>query len=1061
MNKRKLRLRAQKILNEKNKSFKRKYYILSEISSTNIYINKDAKSEFKCYLKSLVESNGKYPSEKSLLDFYESRYSVKSKSTAAIKNLKETIDLQYSNLGFTTVNDIINEEMSASSIYSNQIDKKLYSIMLEGMKRNISILNEGKTIDLTSMFDDVGPRPEELANIESEEDIDDFSMSGDDSSELGASAGKTIDKIIDIFKPIIGGDPAKMSKQKIATNLGYTGTGKYVPGQKNPVLSGWDVLERDVTSKMSAYGKSSMSIVAKRKWWILKSIECCLMLSSQARFFLGISDEEKSRLDVNNSERDAAASFLKSRGGLNKAGRDAIVKEVHTELLKGDYDLNSSAISEARLMMLLKKSSADNPSKQSEFESALEMMYPLSDNRADFEKVPMQSDEERSATQGEVEDYFSSKDQETKQMHAGEIDPETGEPLYTDEEEISKINRQKSEDKIETEDIISDIKASNYFNFTSLEVKEYLQQISKDLERLKELELKTKDRINPEIFSEFKYDTNGNLIDVPDVIPAEELTAEEKKEFEEIIERFATKDVIKMINDSEREQIYQELVDKAVTVDEFIRYNRKFRLENGDKPMTWEDIKRASAGEFTGSQGARQYGVKAWIKSVFLNFSPSDKAEIYSYIAERWYERLKQLDLIDDQSFAVKSDKVNPNDPSLDKAIPRSVLDKAQAAGKYSRSQKLVDVSNMLELINKYTSPRFVKRYFDEKRDDNLPQAVGEKIRQIQTFADSEEEYDSLTKRLEAEDPDTMAFAIMESMFNDNSGFRIFATGLMKEYYNNIVWPGTEVGLAQAVKEYFKQKYPSAGIAKSLASNEGAGEVKPDEGKDLFNKIIYIVMERTGIKTSGKGVPNVGQSREEQKNYMRGKADSRGDFVKVVDAYNRKFQQGKRPLLSRYGSGPFNQDDLEDLIDDMFSPNGIIGKVGSQMKRLNQTSAGEIISWVGDYPEAKLDQAIVLGMSLSDFYRRTGASELLTLPIEQIGKDTSKALNDYKKKYKSQLLSKDFVEFLDDYLGIEPVDVKAKGSKNPGGKSFQWVKNEFTEYYDKLSLWRQKVWNWK
>ena len=45
---------------------------------------------------------------------------------------------------------------------------------------------------------------------------------------------------------------------------------------------------------------------------------------------------------------------------------------------------------------------------------------------------------------------------------------------------------------------------------------------------------------------------------------------------------------------------------------------------------------------------------------------------------------------------------------------------------------KLIDISNMLELVSKYTSPRYVKRYFDEKRDDNLPQTVKEKLYQIQ-----------------------------------------------------------------------------------------------------------------------------------------------------------------------------------------------------------------------------------------------------------------------------------------------------------------------------------------
>ena len=576
---------------------------------------------------------------------------------------------------------------------------------------------------------------------------------------------------------------------------------------------------------------------------------------------------------------------------------------------------------------------------------------------------------------------------------------------------------------------------------TSREVKEYFDNLQQDLERLSQLREKMSDTYSDQgedIFRPFDENAAPDINNIPEVIPAEGLTDQEKKEMEEIIERIAAIDVVKMINDSEREEIYQELVDKAVTVDEFIAFNKRFGLDNADKPMTWEDIKRASAGDFTGSAGARQYAVKAWIKSVFFNFSQDEKSDIYSYLAERWYDRLKQLDLIDDQAFAIKSDKTNPNDPSLDKPIPRKALDAAEAAGKYRRSQKLVDISDMLELVSKYTAPKYVKRYFDEKRSDNLPQSVAEKLQQIQTFAESAEEYDALIKRLETEDPDTMAYAVMDSMFNDKSGFRIFATGMLKEYFNNVIWPKTEVSLAQAVKQYFAKNYPTARIAASLGADQGADEVRPEEGKDLFNKIIYVAMERTGIKTSGKGVPNIGDSVEERKDYLRGNLDSRGDFSKAVAAYNAKYQGGKNPLRGKSG-GVFGKDDVEDLVDDIFNQSsGIIGKVSGQMKRLNATSASEFIAWIGDYPEAKLDQAIILGMSLSDFYRKNDVSAMITLPIEEIGKDTKKALDDYKKKYgKSQLMSSDFVEWLDDFLGMGPIDIKSKGAKNPGGKNFQ------------------------
>ena len=165
--------------------------------------------------------------------------------------------------------------------------------------------------------------------------------------------------------------------------------------------------------------------------------------------------------------------------------------------------------------------------------------------------------------------------------------------------------------------------------------------------------------------------------------------------------------------------------------------------------------------------------------------------------------------------------------------------------------------------------------------------------------------------------------------------------------------------------------------------------------------------------------------------------DSRGDFAKAVANYNNKYQIGKKPLTGKYGS-VFGKDDVEDLIDDIFDINsGIIGKVSGQLKRLNSTSSGDVISWIGEYPEGKLDQAIILGMSLSDFYRREESNAILTLPIEEIGKDTAKAVSDYKKKYGKLLTSSDFAEWLDDFLGVEPIDPKAKGSKNSGSKSFQ------------------------
>ena len=1048
----------KKLLEYKSNSYKRKYFILSSLFSSDVLNSERLSEEFNCYINSLNYSNGMHPDESDLINFYQEclQYSNTSRKLieSKVRFIKKYNDLRNPK-NKKDINSLINESLDSINFSNKHINKKLSSLLKESIKYKKSILVESEFASnfIDANEKDEAPSDQDLQDIELSDLESDAQSKENFEDENKNSSFK--DKIINIFGPITGGlDPAKMNKQKMARIWDFGSQEMYKPGQKGPVRDPFTEYELFIGKKLDTFTRfedSGLSTLAQRKVWIATTIDFCLKMQKQAGYLLGISSEDKARLSkgLDSAAKSDIKKAMQGQSGQRGFGKTLTDQEIrniynslHEYLIKGQYDPENSTITEAGLFKILGRASAGRSDRISDFKETLEFMYPLTDTRAEFDKVSRMSDEElQKLRQQNIE--FDKRLEDDDNVYGDEIDPETGEPLYADEDQIQKINRQKSEEKrvIKKQEIIQNMSKSNYFNMTSNEAVQYLKELDEDLKRLGALYDKTIDKTNPEVFSEIQTDNQGNILPdisaIPDVIYAEGLSDEEQKEMEVLIEKLAAVDIVKMINDSEREQIYQELVEKSVSVDEFIAYNKRFGLDNADKPMSWEDIKRASAGEFTGSAGARQYGVKAWIKSVFFNFSPSEKAEIYSFLAEKWYDRLKVLDLIDDQAFTIKTDKVNPNDPSKDKAIPRKVLDAAEAAGKYKRSNKLIDISNMLELVSKYTSPRYVKRYFDEKRDDNLPQSVKEKLYQIQTFAESEKEYDALVKRLETEDPDTMAFAIMESMFNDKSGFRYYATGLKKEYYNTVIWPQTELSLAQAVKAYFKRYHPSAGIARSLAANEGADMVKANEGKDLFNKLIYVAMERTGIKTSGKGVPNIGDSVEERKDYLRGKLDSRGDFEKAVAAYNTKYQQGKSPLKGKNG-GVFGADDVEDIISDMFSSNGIIGKASADLKRLSSTSVGEFIAWVDAYPEAKLDQAVVLGMGLSDFDRREDADAMLTLPIEKIGKDTVKALKDYKKKYgKSQLLSSDFVEFLDDYLGMEPIDLKSKGSANPGGKNFQ------------------------
>ena len=581
-------------------------------------------------------------------------------------------------------------------------------------------------------------------------------------------------------------------------------------------------------------------------------------------------------------------------------------------------------------------------------------------------------------------------------------------------------------------------------NMTVIEFAEYMKKVSKDITRLRQLTDKTQDSANPDIFKEFETDSAGNILPdieaIPDIIPAEGLTDAEKKEMSDIIIRLGQKQKITIINLDRRGEIYDELCDKAVSVDEFISFRKGYGLDNTDKPMSWEDIARGSYGKFRGGQASRQFGVKSWFRGLFYSLSPENKANIYSFLAERWYDRLKVLDLIDDKAFVRMPSK--SGNPADDKAVSAASLEKLADAGKYRRSDKLDAISDTLEMISKYTQPRYVKRYFDTDRDDSLDMSVQEKLESLSQLSSSEDEYDMLLKRLEEEDPDTAAFALMDTMFNGNSGFRMFATGILKEYYNDIIWPDIESGLAYAIKQYFETYYRGSNIGKSLIQGQKSDQVRPEEGKELFNKIIYLVMQRTGIPSTGDRLPNVGDSRKSQIKYFKGQADPRGDFTSAVRKFNSKSYSNK--LYGRTGSNynPLNQtlfgpDDVDMLLIDMFNPKGIIGKVYADVSKLSSTSEGDVIAWIGDYPEAKLDQAIILGMSMSDFYRKNDVDPTILEVIEGLGKDTKKALDDYKKQFRGLLLGKDFADYLDYEFGYETLDVKSKGSSNPGGKNFQ------------------------
>ena len=116
-----------------------------------------------------------------------------------------------------------------------------------------------------------------------------------------------------------------------------------------------------------------------------------------------------------------------------------------------------------------------------------------------------------------------------------------------------------------------------------------------------------------------------------------------------------------------------------------------------DKSQSYADIARISGGDFTGSAGARQEIMKIWFKTLFLSSDDEAKSEIYANLGERWFEALRLLDLVEDETVNI------PGERSF-------------------KGTKLVDYFEKVENI--ITNKRNVLNYLDGSMESNLAQEI-------------------------------------------------------------------------------------------------------------------------------------------------------------------------------------------------------------------------------------------------------------------------------------------------------------------------------------------------
>jgi hypothetical protein len=1022
--------RVKKLLSFKNKEYKKKFYILSRLSESSIKNKSNLLEEFKCLSRSLNESNGEFPSTEYLYEF-----SSKVFNKQKIEDIKESVCLEYPNVS-CSYKSIINEELDKVIFINKDLDLKLENLLLKSISESVSLLEENELEDNDDIL------------FVSDQTSDDQNMGEEDNDEERhdkLNPQKTSSNIINKYSFLFRKEniiPLIRNKLNI-----------FLP---DPVEDkNWDMNKLAHADKLyiiTMYRliiEQNSSNKAIRKFLMFEKIRSYLNIRQQ---FIDVSTY---------AIQGGGGSVTTSPTRLSQDKINSLRDEYNNLVSKiGPFkgqSLDSEIVPERDVLSLLFSSSGELKDDAKMFVEYLERFYP--DNKmSDLEKDKVLSDVELEELRLQNIEFDKKFDEESF-----EIDDETGEPRYADDEQIKNINQKRIEDfeTFNTKEIKDQqVKPEK---MTSIKAVRFFKDLDEDLKRLEFLHNKSISKVNPEIFNTFETDSSGKIIPdielIPDIIPMEGLTDSEKEEIVNILQKLSKKKNIVMINLDRRGDVYNEMSNKNVNFEQMREYLIDFGLDVKGEPKTWSDIARSSYQLYKNSGAARQSGQKSWQKELFFSSNSKEKSRIYASAGDLWCERLIRLDFLDDEAFVRVPSIEDMNDSSKDKNISKEKLlekedillssiksfeEKKQSEGlsdvegsKLEYFKELISIVKDIKDFNDIdsfetiqtciTTPKIIEKFFDTNSDSSLETSINEKLNSILNSYSSESEIDQLLKDLVEKDKDVARYAILDSMFVSNSSFKIFVNNLCKKFYDKYVWSECEKELAQSIKKYFDTHYGKGSLAASLPPGGYLKDINKEDGIGLVNKIILLAMERTGIKSGGsKGsIPEVGYSDTvlQRMEYALGDTkDQRGNFVKSIRDFNETFrsEEDSSKILGIDG-GEFGRKDVEKLLEDIFNPNSsnsIIGPVYEYYKKLTTSKADELVSWMMTLKDTEVDQLIVDSLAENSLYTNDSRIDPFMIDILKTNtKDSKEALKQYKKKFAGALSAKPFLEYLEYELG--------------------------------------------
>lgn len=935
--------RLNRLLENKTSSFKRKYFLLSALSGIGISKDSELVSESLCFINTLFNTDGTLPKEENIETLLE-----KSLRKIGKKNVKKVVKVlkEYNNLVNSSREDYLFEELTSAinlGSFKSKLDNKLKETLEFAISNDINILFES-------------------------DDKEEKRKNTFDASEFLSPlpTGKESSNLV----PKSGNSSKKSTTKKASPSPEFK-------SQYNRISQ--EEMELIKPERGMKYNRKLKAIFDHYDWLLKK--ENIPFIRDELNFYLPTTEAEAVQAAKVAARSDAVKSFSgghykyigENLEGVSKEDKLSIIsryklifednyeqEDINAAMRKFDiiqqifFYLNiqqkfiNSEIASMKNQSLKKNKErfTNSPSDLTEDEKnrvKVKLMTLIQSIGNNDDLISLSSDtgpseaelikllnEAAGSQKSNVKSYLELlRSQYPEKPNVSEPEYMSGEELklYFDDLYDYKY-KEWSEDR---EEMIAGGKdeSGEYVYSTAEQAAVYSAKKSK-LEK-EYLENRDVRKVKPRIAIDFikKHAFANKVVTAFEAKKSrgEELDERQKKSLDSANRWLDTyKNITLQLDITETKRAeYEKMLDIAYDLDELdVETGRLSKEEwskygedgfDFEKALSQRDIANLSQGAFKDSNAVRQDMIKAWFKALFFNTDVEKKSEIYAVLGNKYIDAIRSLNLMDE--VVSRDAQISEKDESAKKAF--------------------------LEIERLLTNPAIMRDYFSQSAYA-LEDKMGE-----------------LFDEDDIEDIDEMVMGM--------TSYRVFITWFLKDFYANNIWNKAEAQLAYAIKEFFDLNYSNLNIGKDLQIGQQSRQVKKEQGKDLFNPIIYWVMGRTGIKEKGNVINKPSVELNQRKDYFIEK------MPKVIEKYNTS---GKGIPLNN-----FDESDIEKLMDDCLSKNGIIGSVWESLSFLSEEDMNTFKKYISGKSDDFYQLMFVKSAMLREYY-----ADVMKNPSTALGNPT-------------------------------------------------------------------------